>query len=205
VFIPKNMLMNDLTEKHDFIEQFGFALLVSEDLEVTHLPMTLVTEEGSLGVLYAHMARANPHWRTLNKQKVKVVFNGPHAYISPSWYATGPAVPTWNYAAVHVSGQATSLDDVQTFQAVQALVNQYEPALLNNEALMPADYQHKLATAIVGFKIEIQQIEGKLKLGQHKSVADQQGTVTGLQSSQRSDSSALLAYMQQTGIGVGRQ
>ena len=70
---------------------------------------------------------------------------------------------------------------------------------------MPADYQHKLATAIVGFKIEIQQIEGKLKLGQHKSVADQQGTVTGLQSSQRSDSSALLAYMQQTGIGVGRQ
>lgn len=205
MFIPKNMLMNDLTEKHDFIEQFGFALLVSEDLEVTHLPMTLVTEEGSLGVLYAHMARANPHWRTLNKQKVKVVFNGPHAYISPSWYATGPAVPTWNYAAVHVSGQATSLDDVQTFQAVQALVNQYEPALLNNEALMPADYQHKLATAIVGFKIEIQQIEGKLKLGQHKSVADQQGTVTGLQSSQRSDSSALLAYMQQTGIGVGRQ
>ena len=142
--------MNDLTEKHDFIEQFGFALLVS-------------------------------------------------------WYATGPAVPTWNYAAVHVSGQATLLDDVQTFQAVQALVNQYEPALLNNEALMPADYQHKLATAIVGFKIEIQQIEGKLKLGQHKSVADQQGTVTGLQSSKHSDSSALLAYMQQTGIGVGRQ
>lgn len=205
MFIPKNMLMNDLTEKHDFIEQFGFALLVSEDLQVTHLPMTLVTEEGSLGVLYAHMARANPHWRSLNKQKVKVVFNGPHAYISPNWYATGPAVPTWNYAAVHVSGQATSLDDVQTFQAVQALVNQYEPALLNNEALMPADYQHKLATAIVGFKIEIQQIEGKHKLGQHKSVADQQGTVTGLQSSQRSDSSALLAYMQQTGIGVGRQ
>lgn len=204
MFIPKNMLMNDLTEKHDFIEQFGFALLVSEDLQVTHLPMTLVTEEGSLGVLYAHMARANPHWRSLNKQKVKVVFNGPHAYISPNWYATGPAVPTWNYAAVHVSGQATLLDDVQTFQAVQALVNQYEPALLNNEALMPADYQHKLATAIVGFKIEIQQIEGKHKLGQHKSVADQQGTVTGLQSSQRSDSSALLAYMRQTGIGLGR-
>ena len=204
MFIPKNMLMNDLTEKHDFIEQFGFALLVSEDLQVTHLPMTLVTEEGSLGVLYAHMARANPHWRSLNKQKVKVVFNGPHAYISPNWYATGPAVPTWNYAAVHVSGQATLLDDVQTFQAVQALVNQYEPALLNNEALMPADYQHKLATAIVGFKIEIQQIEGKHKLGQHKSVADQQGIVTGLQSSQRSNSSALLAYMQQTGIGVGR-
>ncbi|MEP7704586.1 FMN-binding negative transcriptional regulator [Paraglaciecola sp. 25GB23A] len=205
MFIPKNMLMNDLTEKHDFIEQFGFALLVSEDLQVTHLPMTLVTEESGLGVLYAHMARANPHWRTLDKQKVKVVFNGPHAYISPSWYANGPAVPTWNYAAVHVSGQATLLDDVQTFQAVQALVNQYEPALLNNEALMPADNQHKLATAIVGFKIEIQQIEGKHKLGQHKSVADQQGTVTGLQSSKHSDSSALLAYTQQTGIGVGRQ
>jgi transcriptional regulator len=204
VFIPKNMLMCNLSEKHAFIKQFSFALLLSDDLQVTHLPMTLVTEEGGFGVLYAHMARANPHWRTLDKQKVKVVFNGPHAYISPNWYATGPAVPTWNYAAVHVSGQASLLDDVQTLEAVEALVNQYEPALLNNQALMPTDYQHKLLTAIVGFKIEIQQIEGKHKLGQHKSVADQQGTVTGLQGSKHSDSSALLAYMQQTGIGLGR-
>jgi transcriptional regulator len=203
MFIPANMQMQELATQQDFIRQFGFALLLSEDLQVTHLPMILVAEEGNAGVLYAHMARANPHWQSLDRQKVKVVFNGPHAYISPSWYATGPAVPTWNYVAVHVSGHASLLDDEQTLAAVHALVKQYEPALLDNEVLMPANYQHKLAKAIVGFKIEIEQIEGKHKLGQHKSAADQQGTVAGLQDSKHLDSLALLAYMQQTGIGIG--
>lgn len=197
------MQMQALNDQHDFIRQFGFALLLSDELQVTHLPMTLVADEGNLGVLYAHMARANPHWKSLDQQKVKVVFNGPHSYISPSWYANGPAVPTWNYAAVHVIGRATLLDDAQTITAVHDLVKQYEPALLHNEALMPANYQHKLAKAIVGFKIEIQQIEGKQKLGQHKSIADQQGTAAGLGLSQHPDAAALLAYMQQVGLGIG--
>jgi transcriptional regulator len=203
MFIPVNMQILERASQQNFMHQFGFALLVSEDLQVTHLPMTLMAEEGSSGVLYAHMARANPHWKSIDQQKVKVIFNGPHSYISPSWYATGPAVPTWNYAAVHVSGRASLLDDVQTLQAVHVLVKQYEPALLDNEALMPANYQHKLAKAIVGFKIEIEQIEGKQKLGQHKSVADQQGTVNGLGRSKHHDAAALLAYMHQTGLGIG--
>ena len=203
MFIPAKMQMQALKDQYNFFRQFGFALLLSDELQVTHVPMTLVTEEGELGVLYAHMARANPHWKSLDQQKVKVVFNGPHSYISPSWYANGPAVPTWNYAAVHVTGRAILLDDAQTISAVHHLVRQYEPALLDNEALMPANYQHKLAKAIVGFKIEIQQIEGKQKLGQHKSIADQQGTAAGLARSKHSDAAALLAYMQQVGLGIG--
>ena len=203
MFIPHNMLMCDVTKQHEFIEQFGFALLVSQDLQMTHIPLTLVREEGELGTLYGHVARANAHWKMLDKSVVKAVFNGPHSYISPSWYATGPAVPTWNYTALHVTGQATLLDDEQTIAAVHTLVAQYEPALLKNEALMPVNYQHKLAKAIVGFKIEIEQIEGKQKLGQHKTVADQQGTMAGLSRSKHSDAAALLAYMQQVGIGIG--
>ena len=203
MYIPKNILMCDLSKQHEFIEQFGFALLVSQDLQMTHIPLTLVRGEGELGTLYGHVARANAHWKVLDQSLVKAVFNGPHSYISPSWYAAGPAVPTWNYAAVHVTGQTTLLDDEQTIAAVHTLVTQYEPALLKNEALMPANYQHKLAKAIVGFKIKIEEIEGKQKLGQHKTVADQQGTVAGLSRSKQPDAAALLAYMQREGMGLG--
>ncbi|KXI29734.1 FMN-binding negative transcriptional regulator [Paraglaciecola hydrolytica] len=204
MYVPRNMQMENAEHYHTLIEDFGFGVLITQDLQVSHLPVYLVKDEGEKGVLYGHMARANPHWKALNSQQVKVIFNGPHSYISPSWYAVGPAVPTWNYAAVHVTGRATLLNDEQTLAAVHALVKQYEPALLDNEALMPADYQHKLAKAIVGFKIEITQIEGKQKLGQHKSIADQQGTVIGLERSKHPEAIALLAYMQQTGIGLGK-
>ena len=195
--------MSELPEQHAFIEQFGFALLVSEDLQMTHAPLCLVREEGHLGTLYGHIARANSHWKVLDKSLVKAVFNGPHSYISPSWYATGPAVPTWNYAALHISGVASLLDEVELFAAIKLLVTQYEPALSQNGKLMPVDYQHKLAKAIVGFKIEIQQIEGKHKLGQQKSSADQRGTMEGLKRSNHPDAKALLTYMQQIGLGIG--
>lgn len=195
--------MCNLSEQQDFIEKFGFALMVSNDLQMTHVPLTLVKDEGKFGTLYGHIAKANPQWKVLDNTVVKAVFNGPHSYISPNWYASGPGVPTWNYVAVHVTGKAKILDDVQTFEAVKALVNQYEPALLQNEMLMPADYQQKLAKAIIGFKIEIKQLEGVNKLGQHKSVADQQGTMKGLSKSTHSDASILLTYMRQTGLGVG--
>jgi transcriptional regulator len=203
LFIPKNMLMNELPEQHAFIEQFGFALLVSADLQMTHAPLCLVREEGQFGTLYGHVARANSHWKVLDKSLVKAVFNGPHSYISPSWYATGPAVPTWNYAALHITGMASLLNEAELFTTIQKLVTQYEPALLDNETVMPVDYQHKLAKAIVGFKVEVQQIEGKHKLGQHKSGDDQRGTVEGLKRSKHQDAKALLAYMQQTGLGIG--
>lgn len=152
---------------------------------------------------YGQVAKANPHWKVLKNSQVKAVFNGPHSYISPTWYGSGPAAPTWNYAAVHIMGLARTLDQQQTLESVHMLVRQYEPTLLKDEGLMPQDYQAKLSAVIVGFKSEIQQIEGKHKLGQHKSVAEQQGTVAGLARSQHTDATALLAYMQQTGLGIG--
>ncbi|MGO4891340.1 FMN-binding negative transcriptional regulator [Flavobacterium sp. W21_SRS_FM6] len=204
MYIPRNMMMNELIQQQQFIAQFGFALLISEDLQITHLPLCLVADEGRYGTLYGHVAKANPHWKVLDNAVVKAVFNGPHSYISPSWYANGPAVPTWNYAAVHSKGRASLLDEAGLIHSIHLLVRQYEPALLANQELMPLDYQHKLANAIVGFKIEIDHIEGKHKLGQHKSTADQQGTAAGLARSQHIDAKALLAYMRQTGLGLGQ-
>ncbi|NCP63385.1 MAG: FMN-binding negative transcriptional regulator [Paraglaciecola sp.] len=203
MYSPRNLLMPDLPTQHNFIQQFGFAMLVTDDLQVSHIPLFLLAEEGELGTLYGHVAKANPQWHVLEKSKVKVVFSGPHSYISPSWYATRPAVPTWNYAALHVTGRATLLDAEQNMQALHTLVNQYEPRLLFDKATMPDTFQQKLSSAIVGFKISIQHIVGKQKLGQQRPAVDQQGTVKGLEQSPHPDAKSLLAYMQKTGLGLG--
>lgn len=203
MYIPRNMQIDEQSQCYDLIDNFGFAVLISADLQISHLPLYVVRDEGEQGVIYGHMAKANPHWKMLEQAQVKVVFNGPHSYVSPTWYAGGPAVPTWNYAAVHVAGQASLLNEQQTQLALHTLVRQYEPGLLADTVLMPDDYQQKLSKVLIGFKIEIQQIEGKHKLGQHRSQADQQGTVAGLARSKHADASALLSYMQQIGIGLG--
>ena len=204
MYVPRNMQIEDLASCYALMDNYAFAILVSPDLQISHLPLYVARHEGLYGVIYGHMAKANPQWKVLDNAQVKVVFNGPHSYISPGWYASGPAVPTWNYAAVHVSGQASVLSQEQTLSTIHTLVSRYEPELLSNQHLMPDDYQHKLMNALVGFKIDIQHIEGKHKLGQHRNIADQQGTVAGLARSEHPDAAALLAYMQQVGLGTGR-
>ena len=100
----------DLAALHAFLDDNAFATLISPDPidpHITHLPLLLERARGDFGTLLGHMARANPHWRRLEAQPgVLAVFHGPHAYVSPSWYAAHPSVPTWNYAVVHVHGNA---------------------------------------------------------------------------------------------------
>lgn len=199
MYIPKNLRIEDLDQLQQFVAEFGFALITSSDLTASHLPLLLKAEEGEFGTLYGHMAKANGHWKTIDAQTILAVFSGPHGYISPTWYDTQPAVPTWNYAAVHVKGVVSLTDEETTLSILTDTVAQYEPSLLNksdlnDEGFIPEAYKLKLAKAIVGFKISITSIEGKLKLGQHRSEADQAGVLEGLSASNRLDDQALLAY-----------
>lgn len=203
MYIPKAMKMVDLATMHDFIGAYGFALVVSADLQATHQPLVLRREEGELGTLYGHFARGNPHWQQLQNQDALAVFSGPHAYISPTWYAAAPNVPTWNYAAVHVTGRVSLLDAEQTLKVLEDTVRQYEPQLLAERRVITDAYRDKLLPAIVGFRLEITHIEGKQKLGQQRDVADQQGVFAALSNSPRLDDQALAAYMATTGIGIG--
>lgn len=203
MYIPKAMKMSDLSAMHDFIDAYGFAVVVSADLQATHQPLVLHREEGELGALYGHFARGNPHWQQLDNQEALVIFSGPHAYISPTWYAATPNVPTWNYAAVHVTGRVTLLDAEQTLTVVEDTVRQYEPQLLAERSVITDEYRDKLLPAIVGFRLDITHIEGKQKLGQQRSTADQQGVFAALSHSPRLDDQALAAYMATTGIGIG--
>jgi transcriptional regulator len=203
MYTPKNMAMTDQQAITAFITQNSFGLLVSSSLNATHIPFVLDATVGEKGVLYGHVSRANSHWQELENQRVLVVFSGAHAYISPTWYDAKPAVPTWNYAAVHCYGVASLLSDTETQDMLDNLVAKYEPKLLQDKQIMPDEYQQKLRQAIVGFKIVIDEIQAKEKLGQHRSMSDQQGVFSGLSASPHADATQLAHYMNQRDIGKG--
>lgn len=203
MFVPKNLRIQEKEHITHFISEHSFGVVVSDTLDATHIPFTFKPEEGEQGVLYGHIAKSNPHIHQLTGENALVIFSGPHAYISPSWYENGPGVPTWNYAAVHCKGRASLLNDDETIQAMDDLVSKYEPALLNNKALMPKDYQDKLRRGVVGFKIVIEHIDAKEKLGQQRKIPDQQGVFKALQESGELGDIQLANYMQKRQLGMG--
>ena len=201
--VPEKWRLDKQSDIYAFIEKYSFATLVSPSLQSSHLPLMLDSDKQ---YLIGHFARSNPHWREFvedtNKQHL-VIFNGPHGYISPTWYANKPAVPTWNYAVVHIKGSAEILSAVETAKALDLLMAKYEPALLDTREVVTPEYQEKLAHGIVGFKISMDVIDAKAKLGQHRTKADQQGVTAALSKSSSPDHQALVNYMQALKLGVG--
>ncbi len=127
MYIPKQFNMDEENRMFELIEEHSFAVLFSQhqgDPFATHLPFTLDRENR---YLYGHFARANEQWVDIENQNILVVFHGPHCYISPSWYETERAVPTWNYVAVHVYGNIEILtDDQEVTKALGDMVGKYE-------------------------------------------------------------------------------
>jgi transcriptional regulator len=189
MYIPKAFHVSDSSVLDAFITHNSFATLVSTvdgTLFATHLPLIFDRTHSSPGVLLGHVARANPHWRAFDgQQEALAIFHGPHAYISPSWYTTSPAVPTWNYAAVHVYGVPHIVeDDVWLAHLVDRLVALYEAGMPTPwPGVLPADFKANLLKAIVGFTMEITRVEGKFKLGQNRPLGDQLGVVRHLEAS----------------------
>lgn len=203
MYIPSSFKINDISVAHDFINEFGFGVIVSSSLTGTHLPFVLHRNEGEHGALYSHCAKVNPHWQELEGTEVLIIFLGPHSYISPNWYALSPAVPTWNYASVHAYGKVVLLNGNQTLEAVEEVVQQYEPNLLVKRDLITNEFRDKLLSGIVGFKIELSKIEGKQKLGQQREREDQIGVYNALKNSEDLDAQSLAKYMEQKSLGTG--
>jgi transcriptional regulator len=141
---------------------------------------------GEKGTIRAHMARANPLWKTWAEQsEVLVIFTGPHAYISPSWYEQQVTVPTWNYSAVHAYGRPkVMVDSADLRKLVEQQVAVYEDAESSvwDRSLMNGVIDTELR-AIVGFEIPIERLEAKFKFNQNRSPQDQAGVVSGLERS----------------------
>jgi transcriptional regulator len=186
MYIPKAFEENRLDALHALIRQYSFGTVVSqcpEGMVASHLPFLLDPGRGPRGTLVGHMARANPHWQNLQTGgEVLVIFQGPHAYISPSWYENPLNVPTWNYVAVHAYGHPRLIEDTASLRRIlETMVGTYEAAFSRPWSFdLPADYVDQMMRAIVGFEIEIARLEGKLKLGQNRTSTDKAGAIAGL-------------------------
>jgi transcriptional regulator len=202
LYVPASNEEHDPEQLLALIGRHPFATLVtpaSDGLRISHIPM-LARMQGRELVVAGHLARANPHWRVLGDAPSTAIFHGPHAYVSPTWYAAAPAVPTWNYAVVHVTGVARVDDDPAAADAhVAELVARFEtgPAAWT-PASVPEDWRRNLAHAIVAFELRAERVDGKLKLGQNRSAEDRRGAAERLERDGGDGGRALAAMMRAT-------
>jgi transcriptional regulator len=202
VYVPKFFEETRLPVLHELMQTHPFGALVAltpDGLEASHIPFELHSDLAELGVLRAHVARANPVWRDASPDtECLVIFQGPHGYISPSWLPskqdTGKVVPTWNYAVVHAYGRLRIVEDEAWLRSlVESLSDRHEAGMKEpwKVAEAPADFTAKLLRAIVGVEIEVTRLVGKWKLGQNRSCADVDGMVAGLEQEGKEQSAAL--------------
>lgn len=164
---------------------------------VSHLPFLYEHSADSNGKLLCHMARTNPQWQHfLSSSEVLAIFQGPHAYISPSWYSS-PSVPTWNYAVVHLRGEARLIEGKSNLETLlEQLTQVYESQMPNPwESKLTDERNSKLLDMIVGFEIEITDIQGKFKLSQNRSLEDQQRIIEELNHSNKQNETAVAKLM----------
>jgi transcriptional regulator len=202
MYIPSSFSETDLTKLFDFLEQHNFGLVVSRlDNEpvAVHLPLLLDRQAGPFGTLIGHMARANPQWQAVDRN-VLVVFSGPHAYISPSWYEAANVVPTWNYVAVHVYGILHVVEEGKTtLEILRDLVALHEKSMPEPWGFRDGDeFVNRLAQSIVAFRIEITRIEGKWKLSQNHPRERREKVIDALALQRGENSQAIAALMART-------
>ena len=197
MYIPKYFKIEEEEVIYDFIDKYGFATLFSQhegEPYATHLPLMLNESENAL---YGHFARPNQQWKDVENQQVLAVFQGPHCYISPSWYETDKAVPTWNYVSIHVYGKMEIVDDPKAvFDSLNDLVEKYEsddsPYSLGE---VEPSYVEGLAKGIVAFKINITKIEAKAKLSQNHPIERQKLVIQHLENSTDQDNLRVASLM----------
>jgi transcriptional regulator len=179
IYRPAHFAEDEPARLHALMRAHDFATLISVadgETWVSHVPLDLICTPGAPDRLRGHLARGNPHADLVSKGHTLAVFHGPHAYVSPAWYGEHPSVPTWNYAVVHASGPVRLvIDAVELDALVDALVDRHERARATPWAPdLPADYRQKMRRGIVGFELTITRLEGKFKLSQNRTPADQQ-------------------------------
>jgi transcriptional regulator len=186
------------------MRRHSFATLVTVEDGVpfaTHLPFLVEPgPEGTQGRLLAHMARANPQWRAFSEdQDVLVIFQGPHAYVSPSWYVTQPNVPTWNYTVVHAYGRPRLIEEPEeVLRILRASVDTYESGFEKPWSVDDVgDFARKLLPGIAAFELRLTRVEGKFKLNQNRAPEDRRAVMERLERSEDPEQRAVGALMRE--------
>jgi len=187
------------------INENPFASLISVDEAglpyVTHLPLHLEVRDGQM-VLLGHVAKPNPHWRYLQARPQAVVtFLGPHAYMSPKVYPDLARVPTWNYLAVHCTVQATLIEDpLAKDRLLKKLIGDHEPPFAQQWRDQGEEFAHKMLAGIVGFELQVTELQCKLKINQHRREAH--AAMKTIYAAGNENERALAGWMDRLGISA---
>lgn len=212
LYIPKAHLVEDRAFLHDFMDEYAFVDLVTTrpTLRITHVPTFIDRTAGAYGTVFGHISAQNPQRAALDAgDSALIVFRGPHGYISPAWYGKKDVVPTWNFAVVHVSGRLKRLEGPEATRALLArLIEKFETRSGTSYTFdaLPADYVAGMMKGIVPFALEVEQIEGKFKLGQERATADRQGVVDHLETAkphERTLRELTMAFYERSSRGNG--
>ena len=206
MYIPEHFRIRDDATAIGFMRANPFAILVSSTDDgpfATHVPV-VIRENGDQVTLRGHVAKANPHWRFLESTaNCLMIFHGPHAYISPTNYVTQENVPTWNYGAVHVYGNASVYTAHEDLLAMlHDLIPTFEAAYQQQWDSLGDAYRARMLNHIVGFEIAVSKIEGKFKLSQNRLPEEQQNVIDSLCPAHDTAVSGTARLMQEQGLGV---
>ena len=197
MYVPRHFVEADEGYITDFVRKHAFGTLVSWDGQrpvASQLLFNLIGNAGSEKVLFGHMARSNPQWKSFSEtQEVLAIFQGPHAYISAAWHSM-QSVPTWNYVTVQVYGHLKVIEDrEELYRELKHLVDSQEEGSPEGERYrlesIPAALRDDMMNAIVGFHVRISRIDCAAKLSQNRSDGDQKRIISKL--TERGDASSL--------------
>lgn len=199
MYIPEHFTQKDEKIISEHIDRYNFGILVSKgknELKATHLPFILErTTEGQL-ILASHMAKANPQWKDFSEnEELLIIFQGPHAYISPTFYTSSLNVPTWNYVAVHAYGTGKLLGESEIFPLMEKMIKRHEPGYLAQWHELPQEYKNNLSKGVVAFEVHISRLYGKEKLSQNKTEKERINIIEALSCSSDPISASLAHFM----------
>ncbi len=203
MFVPKIFEVKDSKEILDFIRKNSFATLISVNADglpiATHIPIELEMSAENVPTLRGHVSRANPHAQLFGGGATALaLFTGAHSYVSSSWYEQ-ENVSTWNYSAVHVYGRIRILTEEELRDSVEKLTATYE-AGVEKPFLVPQmsnDYVKRELRGIVGFEMELDDVQAKAKLSQNRKDADYQHIVEQLEKTNDGQAHQVAAEMRE--------
>jgi len=189
MYIPPYYREEDKNKLTGFMLAHNFANLISSNNNVpvaTHLPF-VIEQRGEKLYLVSHMAKANPQWQNFADNELLIIFQGPHAYISPQHYEKQQNVPTWNYIAVHAYGKARIIDkEGDVINLMERTIHTFEKEFYDQWKTLSPAYISGMLKAIVAFEIEVTKLEGKYKLSQNKTKNEQQRIINAFEKNEDS-------------------
>lgn len=200
MYVPKPFAVEDLPRLHDFMEEFNFAAMVTGrdgELTASHIPFMLDRAAQPYGTLRAHIAIRNPQLADLQAgSRALIIFQGPHTYVSPSWYVNPENVPTWNYTVVHAYGVPKIGNKAAMIALLKNLTAKHEGSFEKPwDFDQDAPWVQKLVNEIVAFEIKIEKLEGKFKLNQNRKPEDRDGVIATLSASEDPAQHAVAQFM----------